>query len=98
MVSCGDGLQKGVACVQLDHYVFSLKPLSLSLFSPLYVCLDVLSLVLSFQDIYLLRHDGPVEELNFSPCEVEDVKLVPMDQLKEALEAQVHRSILVILP
>eukprot|EP00903_Cladosiphon_okamuranus_P015063 g13936.t1 len=41
-----------------------------------------------YKDVYLLRHDGPVEELSFSPSEVEDVKLVPMDQLREALEAQ----------
>ncbi|CAM9522697.1 unnamed protein product [Hapterophycus canaliculatus] len=41
-----------------------------------------------YKDIYLLRHDGPVEELNFPPSEVEDVKLVPMDQLKEVYETQ----------
>lgn len=41
------------------------------------------------QDIYLLRHDGPIEELKFSPSEVEDVKLVPMEQLKQAYEAEV---------
>ncbi|CAN0095403.1 unnamed protein product [Pylaiella littoralis] len=41
-----------------------------------------------YKDIYLLRHDGPVEELNFAPSEVEDVKLVPMDQLREAFESQ----------
>lgn len=49
---------------------------------------------LSIQDIYLLRHDGPVEELSFAPSEVEDVKLVPMAQLKEALEAQVPMGLL----
>lgn len=43
-----------------------------------------------FQDIYLLRHDGPVTDLKFEPGEVEDVKLVPMDQLKKAYESQVR--------
>ncbi|CAN0134816.1 unnamed protein product [Ectocarpus sp. 6 AP-2014] len=41
-----------------------------------------------YKDIYLLRHDGPVQDLKFSPSEVEDVKLVPMQALKEAYEAQ----------
>lgn len=45
------------------------------------------------QDIYLLRYDGLVEDLQFSPDEVEDVKLVHMDQLKEVLSSLV--SILV---
>ena len=55
-----------------------------------YMCMCVCVCVYSsMQDIYLLRHDGPVEELSFSPSEVEDVKLVPMDQLREALESQV---------
>lgn len=47
-------------------------------------------LLLSCQDIYLMRYDGPVSELNFSPSEVEDVKLIPMDQLKDVYAAQVR--------
>lgn len=42
------------------------------------------------QDIYLLRHDGPVSELNFSPSEVEDVKLISMDQLRDVYAEQVR--------
>ena len=41
------------------------------------------------QDIYLLRYDGPVSELKFDPSEVEDVKLMSMDQLKKAFSEQV---------
>lgn len=37
-----------------------------------------------------MRYDGPVSELNFSPSEVEDVKLIPMDQLKDVYAAQVR--------
>lgn len=41
-----------------------------------------------YKDIYLLRYDGPVADLNFDPSEVEDVKLMPMDQLKDVFAAQ----------
>lgn len=44
----------------------------------------------TFQDIYLLRYDGPVADLNFDPSEVEDVKLMPMEQLKDVFAAQVR--------
>ena len=44
----------------------------------------------ALQDIYLLRYDGPVTDLKFDPSEVEDVKLVPMEQLKDVFAAQVR--------
>lgn len=44
----------------------------------------------ALQDIYLLRYDGPVTDLNFDPSEVEDVKLMPMEQLKDVFAAQVR--------
>lgn len=42
------------------------------------------------QDIYLLRYDGPLADLNFAPSEVEDVKSVPMGQLRDIFAAQVR--------
>ncbi|CAN0439297.1 unnamed protein product, partial [Laminaria digitata] len=41
-----------------------------------------------YKDIYLLRYDGPVADLNFDPSEVEDVKLIPMEQLRDVFAAQ----------
>lgn len=44
----------------------------------------------ALQDIYLLRYDGPVTDLKFDPSEVEDVKLMSMEQLKDVFAAQVR--------
>lgn len=49
-------------------------------------------MALIWQDMYLLRYDGPVAELQYAPSEVEDVKLVPMDRLEDIYAAQVRFS------
>lgn len=50
------------------------------------------SLTIGAQDLYLMRFDGPLEDLKFSPSEVDDLKFVPMEELRDVYTAEVRTS------